>query len=356
MTGIWFKDLTHGVVATYAGDGANAGSLQSLSSPTKVAKVALTGVANGFDAQDESFIGLFPTTAGLVAASNFGDQFILSTDNGSSFKIGSKGDSNSGNINAIWVSKDTSNNWHWIDDVGNVWLTSDSPSPTASWSVTYQTGGSTPVPDPLPAADCPDVFHQGYFAWDSQQVAWVSPDGKSMAYGKGYGTLAAGICLSSDGGNNFLPVDFPSPPAASAQGTPYVIVFSDATHGMAARSNDLEDGSAYIYTTADGGKTWAPSIVPASVNKAGAHAYFSGGFYSPDGKNAWIVGGTIVSDAKALLIKSSDGGKTWTDVSKSLSPLAAAQAKFHTGFALDAKNIWIGGARGGLLYSNNGGE
>ena len=39
----------------------------------------------------------------------------------------------------------------------------------------------------------------------------------------------------------------------SAMSTPYVISFADATHGFAARANDLEDGAAYVYTTADAG-------------------------------------------------------------------------------------------------------
>ena len=77
---------------------------------------------------------------------------------------------------------------------------------------------------------------------------------------------------------------------------------------------------------------------------------------SPDGQHVWLVGSTIKSDARALLLKSSDGGKTWKDVSSKLAPLPAAAAKFHTGFALDANNIWIGGEHGGLLHSNNGGE
>ena len=352
---IWFGDLTHGVAGTYSTSAGVAGSLQSLSGPTTISKIAYTGYNSGFSGQSADFIALFPTPTGLVAAGTFGNQFIFSTDKGLSFTEKERGDSNSGNIPAIWVSADTAGGWHWIDDVGNVWLTSMTPGPTASWNVTYQTGGSNPVPSPLPAGDCTDVFHQGYFAFDAQQVAYVSPDGQTMFYGKGYGSENAGVCRSTDGGHNFLPVDFPNPPAAAAQDVPYVIVFTDPMHGFAAHANDLTDG-AYVYTTADGGKTWTAGTLPATINAVGASTYFSGGFGAPDGQHLWIVGGNLKGDAVAVLLKSKDGGKTWSDISGTLGANPAAHAKFHTGFALDANHIWVGGEHGGFLASSTGGE
>jgi len=318
--------------------------------------VAFTGAGTGFDMQDQDFDALFPTSAGLVASSSFGDQFIVSTDGGVTFTDVERGDGNSGNIPAVWYSKDSKGTWHLVDHVGNVWVTSMDPGPATSWSVTWQPDGSDPKPPVLPPGACPSTFSQGYFAADAQQVFWASADGKTMMYGQGYGDAPAGVCRSIDGGGTFFPVTFPSPPADAALAVPYVLVFSDATHGLAARANDLADGAAYIYTTADAGATWTAATVPATVNAPGAAAYFSGGFYAPDGQHAWIVGGTLKSEARALLLKSSDGGKTWKDVSGTLATVPAAAAKFHTGFALDADHIWIGGEHGGLLYSNNGGE
>ena len=355
VTAIWFKDLGHGVVATFPGAGWPAGSLQSLSGPRRVERVAYTGIGTGSMGQDQSFFSLFPTSTGLVAASYYGDQVIRSIDGGASFTAVAAG-TGIDSSGAIWYSKDSSGTWHKVNRLGHVRAASMDPGPTTPWTITWQPSGLPPVPAALPAGACPNTFAQGSYFFDAQQAFWASPDGSTMMYGQGYGSDPAGVCRSTDGGKTFYPVAFPSPPAGSATSVPYVLAFADATHGMAARAHDLVAGAAYIYTTSDAGATWTASAVPGAVNAPGEKAYFSGGFYAPDGQHVWIVGGTIKAQALALLLKSSDGGKTWIDVSAKLAGLPGAAARFHTGFALDADNIWIGGEHGGLLYSNTGGE
>jgi hypothetical protein len=357
VAAIWFHDTTHGAVATIAAEDVVAGSIQRMTGPTTIAGVAYTGHHTGFLMQDQSFNSLYATSGGLIAGGDFGDQFISSADNGVTWTNIERGNAASGNIPPIWVSKDASGTWHYADNVGGVWRTTDTPGPAAAWTRTWQPEANPPDPDPVPPEDCQDAFHAGYFAFDPQQVFYVSPDGMTMMYGAGLGDYPSGVCLSTDGGLSFKPVAFPSPPSASNLQVPYVLIFSDPAHGIAAYANDLNDGAAWIYTTSDGGATWAPSMVPASVNAPGAETYVSGGFFAPDGQHVWLVGSTLAgSGAQAVLLKSSDGGHTWKDISDPLRALAASEVKMHTGFALDAKNIWLGGDGGAFFYHPNGGE
>jgi hypothetical protein len=62
-------------------------------------------------------------------------------------------------------------------------------------------------------------------------------------------------------------------------------------------------------------------------------------------------------DAPPQFYASADGGKTWTDRSAGIYANAdVSKYRFSTGFALDAKNVWLGGDSGTLLYSSTGGE
>jgi hypothetical protein len=71
----------------------------------------------------------------------------------------------------------------------------------------------------------------------------------------------------------------------------------------------------------------------------------------------WLVGFSFQSsNTFPLVLKSSDAGSTWKDITAALASLPDSGAKLHTGFALDANNIWVGGERGTLFYSPSGGE
>jgi hypothetical protein len=163
------------------------------------------------------------------------------------------------------------------------------------------------------------------------------------------------MCRSPDGGNNFVPVMFPNPPnPATDTESPYVILFTGDKNGIAAWANDLEAAnSAYIYYTADGGATWTLATMPTMASQFA----LTNGFAAPDGQHIWVGGFTNDSTPKLVLWKSTDGGKTWKDVSAALTAAnAGAMDKLHSGFALDATNIWVGGDNGGLAYSPTGGE
>jgi hypothetical protein len=357
VSGIWFKDTSHGVVSVYGGnkDGFTAGgAIEHLASATKVDKIALSGNA-AFGGQDGDFFTFFSTPLGLIAASNFGDSIVVSNDDGATFKIGPASTSGTPNAQQVWLSKDSKGAWHELDDIGNVWLSSSDPGPSSTWTRTWNPEAVPPDPNPVPAEDCQQTFFSGYFAKDPQRVFWASSDGQTMVYPRGYGDNPAGVCRSTDGGHNFLPVDLPNPPADSALSAPYVILFTSDTHGIAARSNDLDSLGAYIYTTDDGGATWTAATLPSILTTADQNVAITSGFAAPDGQHVWLVG-FQGSNTKALLLKSSDGGKTWKDLSAKLGMMSDTYQKLHTGFALDANNIWVGGDLGQLYYSPTGGE
>jgi photosystem II stability/assembly factor-like uncharacterized protein len=197
-------------------------------------------------------------------------------------------------------------------------------------------------------------FHNGYFPDDPQQVFWVSPDGATMIYGNPDSGVGFGLCRSTDGGKNFVPINLPNLPP-NVLYSPYVILFTSATHGLVASAEGTEPAStAYAYTTDDAGATWNAASIPAALTTGSQSIAFTNAFAAPDGTHAWLGGFT---DSGLLLLKSSDGGKTWSDVSAALNALdKGASYKLHSGFALDAHNIWIGAENGGLFYSPTGGE
>jgi hypothetical protein len=289
---------------------------------------------------------------GGANSSTFGSQVNVSTDDGKTFKTNTSSSMGVPNAGPIWMSKDSASTWHLVDDIGNVWSSSTGPVAATTWTRTWQPEGSPPVPNPLPAADCQKSWHQGYFALDAQQVFWASPDGTTMLYNDA--EEFAGVCRSADGGKNFLPVQFPSPPNGST-GTPYVVLFTSATHGIAAYANDLlAANTAYAYFTDDAGATWSAAPLPSTLTTSFA---LTNGFVAPDGQHVWLGGFTSDSPPQMVLLKSADGGKTWQDISAAITAANAGQMyKLHSGFALDANNIWLGGDNGGLAYSPTGGE
>jgi photosystem II stability/assembly factor-like uncharacterized protein len=316
----------------------------------------LTVYAAGLGMQNTNILAFFQTPLGILVANDFGDTAFVSADNGSTFTALQTSGAHVPNAPQVFMGKDSKGVWHELDHTGNVWTSPTDPGPTATWTRTWNPQATPPDPDPVPPQDCQLAFDSGYYAVDAQHPFEMTPDGQTMMYPMGHGGDPTGVCRSNDGGKNFLPITFPNPPAGAAGDEPTVILLTSVTHGIAANANDLVDASAFVYTTDDAGATWTAASLPASVTAAGSHAAIVTAFAAPDGQHIWLVGMTLVSSAQALLLKSSDGGKTWKDISAALAALPAAGNKMHTGFALDANNIWIGGDYGALLYSPSGGE
>lgn len=70
-------------------------------------------------------------------------------------------------------------------------------------------------------------------------------------------------------------------------------------------------------------------------------------FFAPDKTHGWIVG---AHDEHPMLLATSDGGHTWTD--ESATVLALTDNRLHSGFAVDADHVFVGGENGTLLYTD----
>ena len=365
VTGIHFDDLTHGVVALHAGAvGDTGGAIEHLNSPATVDAIAYEGAGNCGAHQDCSFLQFNQTPLGLVAYITFpgADYFVFSSDKGATWAPVLASLTHTPNGSQVFIGADASGIWHAMDSVGNVWstMTPAMPSSVTKWTKTWQTdtttwGGQDPNANPVPTTDCQDSFHQTYYAVDAQQAFWMSPDGKTMLYPN---VNRPGICRSTDGGFEFQPIDFATNQMLAKE--PYAIFFTTATHGVAASSNDVLDNTGYVYVTDDAGATWKPGTLPASVNVAGSQTAIVGAFASPDGSAIWLVGFSGSSAVLPLLLKSTDGGNTFKDISAALDQAVVASnvhlSKLHAGFALDRDHIWVGGNNGGLFYSPTGAE
>lgn len=350
VSGIWFADTSHGVVALQASSGGTSGgAVERLSSPSKVEEVVVRGAGNGSSNQDTNFVSFFLSPIGLIAGNQFGNELFSSSDSGVTFKHSQLGEGGLPSGITAWISKDTSSNWHYIDTDGHLYIASADPGPSTPWTQTW--GGGAP-----PAGSCENDYKGGHFLFDPQQSFFASPDGQTMIYPRGTNGVPAGVCRSTDGGKTFLPVAFPSPPSGVAESRPQVLVFADAKHGFAARTDDSGGKDAYLYTTSDGGATWTAGKLPADVASSDFSPYFSSGAFAPDGQHAYLVGSWFPSSQEALFLESSDGGQTWVNLSASLQNIEAAKTEIHTVFALDAKNVWIGGDHGALLHSASGSE
>ncbi len=136
-----------------------------------------------------------------------------------------------------------------------------------------------------------------YFS--SASSAWVLvPD-------PGAPTSAGKLYASSDGGLNWsvLPVPF-----AVGQ-----IQFLDIQHGFALISFNQTPGSAdlALYQTSDSGVTWSRTFLtdPAAATSLPVSQAITG-FYFRDPLHGWISGAKS-SDTQSYLYSTADGGKTW---------------------------------------------
>ena len=77
--------------------------------------------------------------------------------------------------------------------------------------------------------------------------------------------------------------------------------------------------------------------------------------FAPDSNTGYLVGyqGT---NTNPMVLKSSDGGATWSNISSGLSGVVQPGNKLMSIFALDAVNVWVGGDHGILVYSGSGGR
>lgn len=150
----------------------------------------------------------------------------------------------------------------------------------------------------------------------------------------------AGVCISIDGGKHFHLVAFKG--VRSDDGPAGVTCISIERCFAYSGIRDTK----FIYATSNASKgkdsSWAATKLPALRE----NSVINNIFFAPDGKHGWAVGS--VANSSPLVLSSDDGGESWKDASAS-ARAAAPNARLHSGFAVDAIHVWLGGEKDTLL-------
>jgi hypothetical protein len=383
VIGIWFQDTTHGVIAdTAPGSSRQPGALFHATGPVTVddAHPIFDGASNAYTTMTSMPVavqGLLHDPSGaLVALTNL-DVHLASTDMGQTFSLVSSGlmnPSTSGGLSLgapVWISSISTGGWVFVDAYAQTFRTTSATLPSTMWTAHHSPQNMTP-------SQC--------MSTGSAANAWSSPDGQTVLItdGTSGGTVGDQVCRSTNAGVAFADVALPNAPAGAAQGMITTMIFNaDGMHGVLAGGGG--GGSApYVYTTANGGTAWTASTIPMASFGNGSNMTPLTAFYG-DAMHVWIAGSiTVGVGDEPLLWASTDGGRTFTDVSTTLTaalgsvfggyvmhstdPHGVEHFTPAAGFALtNNHDIWIGGlvewedcqgsARtvGFLMYSPTGG-
>ncbi len=174
-------------------------------------------------------------------------------------------------------------------------------------------------------------------------------DMKLISAGSGWVLASDRLFWTSDNGANWA--DITPPDAEHILG----VFFLDQFHGWSISRHSTSaqaSKSLSIFRTNDGGSTWTAATFDTSsleddpILGKGAHLYFS------DPRNGWatIRDQTSTNFDSGIMIRTQDGGKTW-----SLLPTPPSAGDFTF---TDAMHGWLtGGPAGDKLWStNNGGQ
>ncbi len=307
-------------------------------------------MGGAFDPIARDFInywGIERTQDGFIALSN-ACGLVSSSDGGASFALESNGTPLA--LETLFVMRPHGGEYLAMSD-DYVAITTTPPGPGASWEYVWAPEASPSIPNPVPAGQC----HQTpYFtAAGLTSAIAVGPDGSRIAYG----SIEDGqtvICVSDDAGRSFFPSYVPV--NADAQGNaPDGVIFTSDLEGIAWYSKYVVAGSQWLSRTTDGGASWIPVDLPPEL--ASTSMELRNGFFAPDGQHGWIVGYDYDAGA-SLLLKTSDGGASFQVSGGDLADKVAAAGggKLHSGFALDANHIWVGGELGIFAANASGGE
>jgi hypothetical protein len=311
---------------------------------------------------DLDFIGLEPTRNGVVAHITASSVYAVASGDVTakaswSFVNMGRESGDALPLNAMAALQQGSDGkWLFINKLGGVYSASKPPSATTVWTIVWQPDATPSVP-----ADFEDQYAADPTLCDADVTAGGLPEPSSMAYiaqdlsvvvspagGLNQsGTAKPGVCISVDGGAHFYNVAFTGVPEDVSSPGPVGVTCIDKDTCWAYNGLIAQEGTAYIYytTNASAGKasTWTRAMLPASVTK-GSDTTLSGMFFAPDKMHGWTVGNL---DHDALLLRTTDGGRTWQDVSDSVQ--GVKNNDLYNGFALDNDHIWLAGRFGTLM-------
>ena len=167
-------------------------------------------------------------------------------------------------------------------DAGHSWEQAEVPSPAGTSNLFQSDSEACGTTAPVFLSDKDGNFVvQCYNAQDSQTSQWL------------YNTM--------DRGQNWVSLPLPAPFSGGVDfiepGTGWVV---------GSNSNDDLKGSK-VYITQDGGQRWIPL---ATVNWSGTPDFV-------DAQSGWVI---ATSGSAAALVKSTDGGKSWKELSPKIAP------------------------------------
>ncbi|RYE91165.1 MAG: hypothetical protein EOO75_09145, partial [Myxococcales bacterium] len=345
VNGLWFDSEGTGFIGTYLGGSKDWGGTITSIAGDKAQKILVSGGKQWLDPDiSVHFRAIHKGKSGWAVQTNRIGLVYLSSD-GQTFARTQPGLGFEGLPDATygWF-EDSTGGWWTGDRLGNLYHATSAPAPMTPW--TNVTPKETDCAPPLTG----QTGAPGY-VW--RRLA-VSDDGKRIVYPIGD---KRAMCVTVDGGVTWSTRELPSPPAKADN--PFAVVFSSTTDGVVIGRDTGADGNVYAYHTTDGGLTWTASTMPAFNGEDAA--YFRDIAFAPSGKVGYIVGGKSGSSSNEppLLYKTTDGGKSWVDISAPSftgSPLNVGGDRVLAAvFAPDDSNVWIGGYQGLLLHHNKGG-
>ncbi|MFT3713310.1 MAG: hypothetical protein QM817_37115 [Archangium sp.] len=246
-----------------------------------------------------------------------------------------------------------------INKRGFVYTSSAAPADSTVWTELWGPTATPSVPADfaaqlaLDSRLCDSDVTAGGLPLPSQP-AFISQDLAVMVTVAGGlnqdGNAPPGVCISTDQGAHFYSVPFAGTPMSATSPGPLGVTCIDNDKCWAYNGLQFQEGTAYIYfsTNASQGKnsTWTRATLPAAFS-ASDDISLSGIFFAPDATHGWAVGN---NSHKALLLRTTDGGKNWTDVSASVS--SVLDNDLYNGFAIDADHIWLSGRFGTLMTTS----
>jgi photosystem II stability/assembly factor-like uncharacterized protein len=172
------------------------------------------------------------------------------------------------------------------------------------------------------------------------------------------GISCAGMFTTRDGGlswaprNRGLSATFLPDPTVEVGHDPHRLVQCEAERQVMWQQNHCG-----IFRTADGGESWQACSSPEGV----PHFGFAVECDAADPSTAWVV--PAVSDEKRVAIdralvvcRTSDGGQTWQEFREGLPQKDCYDFAFRHGLAASGSDVVFGTSGGSLYHSEDRGE
>jgi photosystem II stability/assembly factor-like uncharacterized protein len=211
----------------------------------------------------------------------------------------------------------------------------DDPNALSTTNLIWLAESSSPAPVPSAVAPSEEIRYAGFA---NGAVGWALTDRR--------------LRLTDDGGKTWRTA---GPPVDYGSGAPKGVSFFDADQGW-VMSEDTFTSSLSLWKTADGGLTWAKTVLPAVPIPAETMGDATTDWIDANHAVIDVAGGMPNGFLDGLLV-TADGGATWSAPAMRSGTAGADGITGVLGF-LDATTGWLaGGAPGTRLWmTRDGGQ